>query len=408
MIRHMKKILLMIALTVPVSCGPASPDAPKTVMETTLVREGVADPCLVFDDGLYYLTSTGGSRLVMVKDKSVAGLSNEAHPGSEAAVIYDSAGDPTVEQLYGEGAVINGCWSPEIHYFSEKEFPGNSGWYMYFGLRQKYSDQTGTSRNIRMVVLKSASGKVDGPYVSPVTGVVCQTQPVLGADGNPIARWAVGPSVLRVPSGKYRGTYLMWVEETGRGEGYGKFYQKIMISHFSSPWQLEGEPGIITTPTQEWETHGANEKKPCVVEGATAVYGDRGEVFLTYCGSGYWSDYGIGQLTLKRKGRRFEDPLKTESWVKYDGNPVFSSVKSGDLRGAGHGFFVRSASGGRFICYHAFPFENGEKINRRNAYLEPYSIDKSAACPTAPDGVIRMGALGTGVTAPVKGTRIEF
>ena len=79
-----------------------------------------------------------------------------------------------------------------------------------------------------------------------------------------------------------------------------------------------------------------------------------------------------------------------------------------DLRGAGHGFFVRSASGGRFICYHAFPFENGEKINRRNAYLEPYSIDKSAACPTAPDGVIRMGALGTGVTAPVKGTRIEF
>ena len=43
MIRHMKKILLIIALTVPVSCGPASPDAPKTVMETTLVREGVAD-----------------------------------------------------------------------------------------------------------------------------------------------------------------------------------------------------------------------------------------------------------------------------------------------------------------------------------------------------------------------------
>ena len=404
----MKKILFLFALAAAVSCAPCVAPVSKTVLEGTLIREHVADPCLIYDDGLYYLTSTGGSRLIMVKDSSIAGLSNAASPASEAPVIYDSAQDPTVAQLYGEGAVINGVWSPEIHYFSEEDFPGNSGWYLYFGLRQKYSDRTGTSRNIRMVVLKSASGKVDGPYVSPVTGEAFRTQPVLGADGAPIDRWAVGPSVLRVPSGPYKGAYLMWIEETGRGEGYGKFYQKIMISHFSSPWQLEGEPGVITTPTQEWERHGADEKRPCVVEGATAVYGDHGEVFLTYCGSGYWSDYGIGQLTLKRKGRRFEDPLKTESWVKYEGNPIFSSVQSEDLRGAGHGFFLRSASGGRFICYHAFPFVGGVKVRSRNAYLEPYSIDKSASCPSAPDGVIRMGALGTGVTAPVESTRIEF
>ena len=371
-------------------------------MERTLVRTSCADPCIVYDRGYFYLTMTGATRIAMVKDASITRLGTRVHPTLDN-IIYDSSMDRTVGKLFGRYSELSGTWSPELHFFSEEEFPGQSGWYMYFSIREKVEDNgTGGSRNIRMVVLKSATGLLDGPWVHPVTGKLGQSQPILDPKGKVIDRWAVGPSVLRVPSGEHKGTYLMWVEEQGRGEGKGKFFQKIMISNFSSPWQLSGEPGLITTPTQNWEFIGSTEKHPRVVEGATAVYGDHGEVFLTYSGSGYWSNYGLGQLTLLREGEdSYADPLQTSSWVKYEGNPVFSSAKSSDLRGAGHAFFLSDASGGRFLCYHAYPVVDGKKAKTRNAYIEPYYIDYDAACPSAPYGVLRIGLLGTGVTAPV-------
>ncbi|MBO4447781.1 MAG: family 43 glycosylhydrolase [Bacteroidales bacterium] len=374
----------------------------------TLVRTSAADPCLIFDNGTFYLTMTGSTKIAMIVDKDLGCLTTSVHPTTEN-IIYDSKYDPSVEELFGEGAVLNGTWSPEIHYFSEEEFPGNSGWYMYLSLRQKVVLENGkvSSKNIRMVVMKSSSGKVDGPYVSPVTSTPNQTQAILEPDGEPLRRWAVGPSVLRVPSGQYKGTYLMWIEEVGRGEGLGKFYQTIMISKFSAPWQLEGEPGLITMPTQEWEFHGSSQTHPRVVEGATGVYGDNGEVFLAYCGSGYWSDYGLGQLTLKRENGDYANPLETKSWIKYAGNPVFSSVGHPELRGAGHGFFLKDAAGNRFVCYHAYPFVDGKKAKGRNAYIEPYYIDKGAACPTAPEGVLRIGIAGAGQPGLVD-SRVKF
>lgn len=393
----MKKIYILAALiAATLVFGAAAPQ------HSTLVRTSCADPCLVYDQGNFYLTMTGSSKLAMIVDRNLGNLTTDIHPTPDN-IFYDSAYDPSVEELFGEGAKINGTWSPELHYFSEEEFPGNSGWYLYFSLRQKVVENGKTSsRSIRIVVMKSATGRVDGPYVHPVTGIVGQTQPMLAPDGGILTRWAVGPSILRVPSGSHKGTYMMWVEEEGRGQGLGKFYQKLMVSKFSAPWQLEGEPGVMTTPTQEWEFHGSSQTHPRVVEGATAVYGDDGEVFLTYSGSGYWSDYGLGQLTLKRENGDYADPLKTESWIKYDRNPVFTSTKSDELRGAGHGFFLRDAAGGRFFCYHAYPIVNGKKSKGRNAYIESYYIDKAAACPSAPEGVLRMGLKGDGKTSPVE------
>lgn len=392
----MKRVVLAVFLLLLI-CLAASAQK----LDGTLVRRAAADPCLVFDDGYFYLTMTGSSRLAMVKDRSLASLDVDEHP-TTGNIFYDSANDPTVEELFGPGAVINGTWSPEIHYFSEEEFPGASGWYMYMALRQKVVENGKTSsKNIRMCVLKSATGKVDGPYVHPLSGEENHTQPFLAQDGSFLTGWCVGPSLLRIPSGRYKGVYLTWVEERGRGQGRGKFYQTIMISRISSPWQIEGEPGLITQPTQEWETHGSSETHPCVVEGGTAVYGDHGEIFMTYSGSGYWSDYGLGQLTLLKEGDDYADPLKTESWVKYENNPVFTSSMSSDLRGAGHAFFLTDGEGQRYFCYHAYPVVDGKKAKQRNAYIEPYFIDYGAACPSAPYGVLKMGAMGNGQSAPV-------
>ena len=212
---------------------------------------------------------------------------------------------------------------------------------------------------------------------------------------------------MRIAAGKHRGVYITWIEEQGRGEGPGKFFQKIVISRIASPWQFVGEKGVVTTPTQRWEFRGSGKTHPRVVEGGTAVYGDKGEIFLTYSGSGYWSDYGLGQLTLRREGGDYADPLLTESWIKYADNPIFTSVGSDELRGAGHASFLKDVKGRRFFCYHAYPVVDGKKSRSRNAYIEPYRIDHSAACPSAPDGVLKMGAMGDGRTAPTA-TKIKF
>lgn len=398
----MKRTLIL--LLVGIACSFACFAKP---LNGTLVRANTADPCLIYHQGYFYLTMTGRSGLAMIKDNSLARLSAEYHPTSEN-IFYSSKLDATVEQLFGEGAEINGTWSPEIHYFSEDEFPGKSGWYLYFALRKKVVENGRTSsRAIKTVVMKSLSGAVEGPYGNPITGVEQHSQPLLDEKGEVLSDWCVGVSILRIPSGKHKGVYLTWVEETGRGEGVGKFYQKIMISKISSPWQLKGESGVVTTPTQRWEFKGSSKTHPRVVEGGTALYGDSGEIFLTYSGSGYWSDYGLGQLTLRREGDEYADPLQTHSWVKYEKNPIFTAVGSENLRGAGHATFLVDAKGKRFLCYHAYPFVGGKKIKRRNAYIEPYFINYSAKSESAPDGVLRMGKTRDGVCAPVN-SKIKF
>ena len=373
----------------------------------TLIRKGTADPCLVYQDGNFYLTMTGASRLALIQDSSLARLSTDYHKLKDN-IIYDSKLDPTVKALFGDDATINGTWSPELHHFSEEEFPGMSGWYLYFALRKKVVENGRTSsRTIKTVVLKSLSGEIQGPYGNPVTSDEHHTQPLLNERGEVLDTWCVGASILRIPSGKYRGVYLTWVEEVGRGEGLGKFYQKIMISRISSPWQIKGESGIVTTPTQKWEFRGSSKTHPRVVEGATAVYGDKGEVYITYSGSGYWSDYGLGQLTLRRERGDYANPLLTDSWIKYNRNPIFTAVGSEGLRGAGHAFFLKDAKGKRFFCYHAYPIVDGKKSKWRNAYIEPYSIDYSTSNPTAPEGVLRMGKMGDGICAPTN-SKIKF
>lgn len=398
----MKRIIsLFIAVVLLFSSAESKP------LCGTLIRKGTADPCLIFQDGHFYLTMTGASRLALIKGASLNNLSTEHHKLRDN-IIYDSKQDPTVKMLFGEDATINGTWSPEIHYFSEEEFPGMSGWYLYFALRKKVVENGKTSsRAIKTVVLKSLSGDIQGPYGNPATKTQQHSQPLLNERDEVLDTWCVGASILRIPAGKYRGVYLTWVEEVGRGEGLGKFYQKIMISKISSPWQVEGERGIVTTPTQKWEFRGSSKTHPRVVEGGTAVYGDNGEIYITYSGSGYWSDYGIGQLTLRREQGDYANPLLTTSWIKYNRNPIFTSVGSDNLRGAGHAFFLKDAKGKRFFCYHAYPIIDGKKAKWRNAYIEPYRIDYSTSNSTAPDGVLRMGKSGDGICAPTS-SKIKF
>ena len=204
----MKRIIsLFIAVVLLFSSAESKP------LCGTLIRKGTADPCLIFQDGHFYLTMTGASRLALIKGASLDNLSTEHHKLRDN-IIYDSKQDPTVKMLFGEDATINGTWSPEIHYFSEEEFPGMSGWYLYFALRKKVVENGKTSsRAIKTVVLKSLSGDIQGPYGNPATKTQQHSQPLLNERGEVLDTWCVGASILRIPAGKYRGVYLTWVEE---------------------------------------------------------------------------------------------------------------------------------------------------------------------------------------------------
>ena len=399
----MKKFIALL-MTVCVFCAlPVTASA--ETLNSTKVRSA-ADPWLCTDGEYYYLTMTGSTKIAVFRSKTLAGFASQSVNGN---ISYDSAQDPTVTDLFGDGAKLSGTWSPEIHYFSEKEAPGNSGWYMFLALR----NSTGDSSQIQMVVLKSTSGTPKGPYGHPVTGQRNYSQPVLNSDGTRYTDWGCGMSSLTIAEGPYKGIYTTWVTEVGRGSSGsdGDFYQKIMIAKMVNPWTIGSEPGVVTTPTQTWEYKGSSSTHPRVVEGATALYGTRGDVYITYAGSGYWTDYGIGQLTWSGG-----DPLKTESWVKLSDrlgeglttyNPVFQANKNLGLIGAGHASFVTDANGNGFLCYHSYSYLAGEKSSGRSAYIEPYYIDYTQWNGTS-YGVLRMGANDNRQTAVPAMTKVEF
>ena len=382
-------------------------------LDSTLLRKSCADPWLFRHDGKFYLTQTGTAKVRVLESDTLAGL---AAADCAQSIAYDSASDPMVRQLGYAG--VNGTWSPEIHCFTDAEFPGHAGWYMFLALRDA---ATGDARHVKSVVLKSLSGKPAGPYGHPITGEKFSSQLVLNKDGRPYAEWAVGQSALVIPTGTWKGVYALYVTEKGRGTR--DFYQEIRIARLKTPWQLA---------TQFWETVGASRTAsrdpqkapyfPRVVEGATAVYGDRGDVYLIYSGSGYWTNYGLGQLTWTG-----EDPLKTSSWTKFEFNPIFTIAnKRGkhlpglDRQGPGHASFFRDDAGKRFLVYHAYPYNaskaakevDGERLapgakgKRRHAYVEPYRIDYGEWNGTA-WGVFHIGVKDNTHPAP-SSTKISY
>ena len=136
------KSLALVSLLLAAGCKPTLPAPVKTepeetavkmTMNGTLLRSNTAAPCIVYSNGLFYMSMTGAANLAMVIDSDLARLTSSAHPAS-SNLIYRSAEDPCVKEVFGEGATINGTWSPEMHYFSEEDCPGNSGWYLVFAL----------------------------------------------------------------------------------------------------------------------------------------------------------------------------------------------------------------------------------------------------------------------------------
>ncbi len=327
---------------------------------------GGADPWMFPFEGKFYLCCTGGKRVLLRRADNPA----EIAQGESVPAFVPAEGQPYSKNL----------WSPEIHYFSEDDFgKEQAGWYMFVAC------DDGQNVNHRMYVLKSEDPHSPfAPYANPRTGERYVPEKVASpVDPDFNAAWCCGQTILRANGA----IYAMWVDERGRQTE--DFHQRVRIARLTNPYTAR-TAHVMIRPTENWEMHGfgmgADGKiRPRVVEGGTAVYGDNGEVYIIYSGSGYWTRYyALGQLTLAG------DPENIEDWKKTK-EPIFSM--SDKVFGCGHASFFEDAAHDRFICYHAYL--STEKGAKRHVFIERYRIK---------DGKI---IIGNGSGKPADYTRVK-
>ena len=317
-----------------------------TVEFTNYLRQNNADPYIFYYNGFYYYTCTGATSINLMKVANIADI--------KTAAPYT-----ILESTEGKN-----FWSPEIHYFSAADVgEANAGWYMFIA----YDD--GTTANQRQHVVKCLDGdNLLGRWGDPVTGEVNKPRRLNFASHPEINRDMLcgGTSVIRIGGVPY----LTYVSEEGRGTA--DFHQTINIIRFENPWTAVGDPTIICVPEYKWEMGGYGESTtnpgswyPKVVEGAAAVYGENGEVYLMYTGSGYWTVYyQLGYLKFTGG-----DPLDAKNWVK-NPEPVFS--RSETVNGCGHASYMTDADGTKWACYHAYLGK--DTSSKRNSFIEPYYV----------------------------------
>ncbi|MBQ7660442.1 MAG: family 43 glycosylhydrolase, partial [Clostridia bacterium] len=307
------------------------------------LRANNADPYILYYNNNYYYTCTGSKTVGLIKVTNIADIKE---------VTATTILRPVVGQ---------NLWSPEIHYFSADEVGAeNAGWYMFIA----YDD--GTTANQRQHVVKCLDGdNLLGRWGDPVTGEVNVLRHVDFVDAPHLNRDQIGGGIsVIVIDGK---KYLTFISEEGRGTE--DFHQTVNICQFKNPWTIVGQPTVICEPTEPWEMGGYGYSEsaggwyPKVVEGAAAVYGDGGEVYLMYTGSGYWTIYyQLGYLKFLGG-----DPMDAANWEKHK-DSIFSL--SEEINGCGHASYITDQFGTKWACYHGYVGK--DTSSRRNSFIEPY------------------------------------
>nr|WP_324258352.1 family 43 glycosylhydrolase [Cellvibrio fontiphilus] len=252
-----------------------------------------ADPWLEYFEGNYYLTTTTWtSQLVMRKSPTLAGLASA-----------------TPINIWSESDLGRCCnfWAFEFHRLNTPKGPR---WYVMYtsGIAENFDRQ-------HLSVIESHGDDPLGPYTykgSPMPDI-------WNIDGNYF---------------EHKGQlYLLWSQWVGDE-------QTIWISKMSNPWTVEGERVKIIRPEYDWEFSGMK------VNEGPEILKRNGKTYMVYSASFCNTpDYKLGLVELVG-----DDPLKVESWHKFD-KPVFS--KANGVYGPGHNGFFKSPDGTEdWIIYH--------------------------------------------------------
>jgi GH43 family beta-xylosidase len=267
-----------------------------------------ADPHMTTFEGRYYLTYTTGSDIRIRKAESLKAL------------------DEAEEQVIWTDDDLDRCcnvWAPEIH---RLKGPRGWRWYVYYT-----AGPPDCCAKQRMHVLESRTDNPVGPYM--YKGRLFDPEHDF---------WAIDPTVFSARDGS---RYVVW-SGTPRDNMPHEKPQYLYIAKLINPWTLQGPRVEIGRPDRAWEMLGG------AVNEGPAILQRGGKTFLTYSGSGCWTDdYAVGML-VATEGESF---LELASWRELP-KPLLTRNDEAEAFGPGHNSFFKSPDGSEdWIIYHANP-----------------------------------------------------
>ena len=322
-----------------------NPDTKEVYYDATKFVEGMADPCIFWDEqsGYYYMT---GSYFPEEGD-AMEGETPDQYDrvvlrrGRTLEELQDRSKQVTVWKVGNQGYIDNGnqinrgyryIWAPEIHrvgkywviYFTQSHDGGNAfNIYSHALILDGDKDPYETALTASNQASQWQDYKMcrEGDFTDPFATSFCLDMTYFKDEGNNKAYviWAGKPSIGNTD------LHIATVSE-------------------EEPWKITSAATSITQPEYGWEV-----VDEIVNEGATVLQRD-GKIFVCYSGAGTGSEYAIGMLTAENGA----DLLKKSSWTKST-FPVLSSRDVNGEEGPGHNSFTVDKDGNTIFVYHARP-----------------------------------------------------
>lgn len=298
-----------------------------------------ADPFIYkHTDGYYYFTASVPKydRIELRRAKTIEGL---AEADTVSAWIKPDTG-PYSELI----------WAPEIH-FNVNPQDGTAAWYVYFA--------AAPSREIKFDLFQHRMYAIRNSNANPLEG----EWEFMGQVDTGIDTFCLDATTFT-----HKGVlYYLWAQKDNAITGNSNLY----IAPMKTPWQIQGEPIMLSKPEYDWEIQGF-----WVNEGPSVVKRN-GKIFISYSGSATDERYAMGILWADENANLL-DPT---SWTKSE-KPVLTSAPEDKVFGPGHNSFTLAQDNETvMLVYHARTYTEieGDPLWNpdRHTFVKPLKWDEN-------------------------------
>lgn len=298
-----------------------------------------ADPFIYkHTDGYYYFTASVPKydRIELRRAKTIEGL---AEADTVSAWIKPDTG-PYSELI----------WAPEIH-FNVNPQDGTAAWYVYFA--------AAPSREIKFDLFQHRMYAIRNSNANPLEG----EWEFMGQVDTGIDTFCLDATTFT-----HEGVlYYLWAQKDNAITGNSNLY----IAPMKTPWQIQGEPIMLSKPEYDWEIQGF-----WVNEGPSVVKRN-GKIFISYSGSATDERYAMGILWAEENANLL-DPA---SWTKSE-KPVLTSAPEDKVFGPGHNSFTLAEDNETvMLVYHARTYTEieGDPLWNpdRHTFVKPLKWDEN-------------------------------
>lgn len=333
-------------------------EATKTVYyDETKFVEGMADPCIYWDEttGYYYMTGSyfpeegdaidAGDktqqydRVVLRRSKTLEGLQNR----KDQVTIWKAGNQGFIDN----GSIVKrgyrNIWAPEIHRVGKN-------WVIYFT-----ESHSSDAFNIYCHALV-LDGSIDPYETALISGSeASQWQDykmcVAGGIGNDPFKTSFCLDMTYFKDDVNGTSYVIWAGKPTAAYMGGSTDLFIAKVDEENPWIVISEATRISKSDYGWER-----VRYCVNEGPTVLQKD-GKIFMCYSASGTGSEYAIGMCSAQGGA----DLLEAEAWTKSP-YPVLTSRDVAGEEGPGHNSFTVDQDGNVIFVYHARPTSHNSQM----------------------------------------------